>query len=64
MGVTIGAAWQGKEDTIKGSIEAGKKADLVILSDNPLTVESGQIGSISVVSTYKNGELVYSFPES
>lgn len=35
--VTIDAAWQIHQDTNRGSIEVGKLADLVVLSDNPLT---------------------------
>ena len=36
--ITINSAWQSKELDSKGSIEVGKKADLIILSDNPLTI--------------------------
>jgi predicted amidohydrolase YtcJ len=57
--VTINAAWQGREDKTKGSIEVGKRADFLILSGNPLTVDALDLRSIKVVSTYKNGELVY-----
>jgi predicted amidohydrolase YtcJ len=54
--ITIDAAWQGREDKIKGSIEVGKKADLVVLSKNPLKVQDADsIKDISVISTYKNG---------
>ncbi len=36
--ITINSAWQSKEQNTKGSIEVGKKADLIILSDNPLQI--------------------------
>ena len=57
--VTINAAYQYHEEDKKGSITAGKLADLVILSDNPLTIEKSQIGEIKVLETIKLGQSVY-----
>ncbi len=37
--MTIDAAWQNHLDTDRGSLEIGKIADLVVLSDNPLVVD-------------------------
>lgn len=58
-GVTINAAYEYKEENIKGTIEAGKKADFVVLSDNPLKVKSENIKDIDVIYTIKDGNIVY-----
>ena len=60
--VTINAAWQIHEDDSKGSIEAGKRADLVILDRNPLTVDPAEIDKIKVVATIKDGIAVHGDP--
>ena len=58
--VTIDAAWQNGEEEIKSSIESGKLADLVILlSDNPLTVEPSAIRDIRVLETIVRGQAVF-----
>lgn len=58
--ITINSAYQYFEENEKGSIKEGKKADLVILSDNPLTIENGEkIKNIKVLETIKNGKTVY-----
>jgi predicted amidohydrolase YtcJ len=57
--LTINAAWQIFEEDQKGTIEAGKLADLVILDANPLTVETDDILNIKVVETLKEGVTVY-----
>jgi predicted amidohydrolase YtcJ len=56
--VTIDAAWQVFMDDKIGSIEPGKRADLVVLSDNPLT--AGDVRSIKVDRTVIDGATVYS----
>ena len=46
------------EDSI-GSLEVGKKADLAVLSDNPLTMKPEDLINLKVLSTFVDGELVY-----
>jgi predicted amidohydrolase YtcJ len=57
--VTINAAWQIGEDGDKGSLATGKRADLVVLDGNPLTVDAAKIYSIKVVATIKDGKTIY-----
>ena len=57
--VTSWAAYQACEDEIKGSLEPGKLADLVILRDNPLSVDKKAIRDIPVLATIVGDELVY-----
>jgi predicted amidohydrolase YtcJ len=57
--MTIWAARQHREDDIKGSLEPGKLADLVILDRNPLDVDRKAIKDIKVVETIKEGRTIY-----
>ena len=50
------------EENIKGSIEAGKLADLVILSADFLTVPEREIQSIKPVATMVGGKFVFGAP--
>jgi predicted amidohydrolase YtcJ len=53
--VTATAAYQIKEEKTKGTLEVGKLADLVILEENPLKVNSKMIKDIRVIQTIKEG---------
>lgn len=57
--VTLNAARQYFEEAEKGSITPGKKADFVILSDNPLTMDPADLQSIRVLETIKEGVTIY-----
>jgi predicted amidohydrolase YtcJ len=57
--MTLWSAWQHFEEDTKGSLEVGKLADLVILSDNPLTVPEDQLDDLVVVRTIKEDAVVY-----
>jgi len=62
--ITQGGAYMYREEKSKGPIEIGKLADLVILSENPLTVDPIKIKDLRVIETIKEGKTVYSMNES
>lgn len=57
--VTAYAAYQIKEEKTKGTLEEGKLADMVILEQNPLTVDPQTIKDIKVLETIKEGATVF-----
>ena len=57
--MTTWPAYQHFEEATKGSIEVGKMADLVILSDNPLGVQREKLAEIRVMETIKGGKSIY-----
>ena len=58
-GFTIDAAYQMHMDDEIGSIEVGKKADLVILDQNIFEIEAYDIHKTEVVLTMMDGDIVY-----
>ena len=59
-GMTIWAAYANFEEEEKGSIEVGKFADFVILNQDIMKVRESEIPKTNAVSTYLNGEKVFS----
>ena len=56
---TMGSAWFSHDDSKRGSIEAGKLADLAVLSKDYLTVPIDEVGSIESLLTMVGGKVVY-----
>lgn len=56
---TIDAAYAQFEESIKGSLTSGKRADMVVLSRNPLTIPIDEIRSICVEKTIVGGVTIY-----
>ena len=52
-------AYAGFEEDKAGTLEKGKRADLVILSADPRKVEPEEIRNIKVLTTIIDGEVVY-----
>ena len=57
---TINAAYAMKQDKTTGSLEAGKRADLVVLDRDILTIDPETIDQTTVLATYLDGHLVHS----
>ncbi|WP_312814778.1 amidohydrolase [Brevundimonas sp.] len=53
--MTLWAAWQHYEDDQKGSLVAGKLADMTLLEDDPVTIDPDRIAGIKVSEVYKEG---------
>jgi len=57
---TINGAYINFDEDIKGSLEVGKYADMIVLSEDILTVDAQRIMDIQVEQTYVGGQLVFS----
>ncbi len=57
--MTYNGAYASFEEDIKGSLETGKLADLVVLSDSLCDTPGGRIKELKVDMTFIDGKLVY-----
>jgi predicted amidohydrolase YtcJ len=63
--MTLWAAYQIFEEADKGSIEPGKRADFVILTQDPTAIDPETLDQIMIAETIKDGVTVYAAsPES
>jgi predicted amidohydrolase YtcJ len=58
-GFTLEAAYAGFGEHEVGSLEAGKRADFVVLAEDPLTVPDAALRSLTIQATYVDGKPVY-----
>ncbi|MGL5256859.1 MAG: amidohydrolase family protein, partial [Proteocatella sp.] len=47
------------EENIKGTLESGKLADIIILDHDILSVAHNLIDKVKVVTTIKSGDIIY-----
>ena len=58
-GYALGAAFAARREKTEGSLEVGKLADLIIISQNIFDINPHKIGATKVVTTIVGGRLVY-----
>jgi predicted amidohydrolase YtcJ len=58
-GYTLGAAFAGRRENTEGSIEAGKLADMIIVSQNIFEIDPHKISDTKVTTTIVGGRVVY-----
>ena len=56
---TTNSAYAGFEENSKGSIEPGKLADLVVLSEDPFEIPADGLKEVRVVTTLVGGEVIH-----
>ena len=56
---TNGSAYAIHREAEVGSLEVGKRADMVVLSHDPTAVDPAYIREIAVQQTYIDGRLLY-----
>ncbi len=60
---TLGAAFAGHREKTEGSLEPGKLADLIVLSQDLFKIKPNQIADTKVLLTMVGGKAVYQAPE-
>lgn len=58
-GYTLGAAFAGRREKTEGSLEVGKVADLIVVSQNIFDIDAHKIGATKVLTTIAGGRPVY-----
>jgi hypothetical protein len=58
-GFTLDAAYAGFAEAEVGSLQAGKRADFVVLGEDPLAVPGEALRALTVLATYVDGQPVY-----
>ena len=61
-GYTLGAAFAGFREKTEGSLEPGKLADLIILSQNLFEVDPHTINETKILTTVAGGRVVFQQP--
>jgi predicted amidohydrolase YtcJ len=56
---TLTPAVASGEEHSKGTLEVGKLADVVVLSENPLDAAAGAVHAIQVTCTVMNGRIIF-----
>ena len=56
---TLNGAYASFEEDIKGTLETGKLADFVILSEDITAIDPVQIAEVQVLQTYVGGQKVF-----
>ena len=56
---TMGSAYAEFQEKEKGSITAGKLADMVLLSDDVLAIDAAKIRDVKVLRTWLGGKLIF-----
>ena len=59
LGFTWGSAYAEFQENVKGTIEVGKLADIVILSDDIFTIDPVKIATAKVLTTIVDGKVVF-----
>ncbi|MDQ2702940.1 MAG: amidohydrolase [Pseudomonadota bacterium] len=61
-GFTLDAAYAGFAEAEVGSLAPGKRADFVVLAEDPLAIDPSGLKDLTVRATYVDGEAVYEAP--
>jgi len=61
-GYTLGAAYAGRREKTEGSIEGGKLADIIIVSQNIFEIDPHRLAETKVLTTMVGGRVVYQAP--
>ncbi|MGH9941209.1 MAG: amidohydrolase [Pyrinomonadaceae bacterium] len=56
---TSNGAYAGFEEKLKGTLEAGKLADFVVLDRNPLEIPSDELKDVKVLATFVGGQPIF-----